>query len=238
MSSLTSAPLIGGQDLYTSSSVQLHRLGEYMVAGDGRAFRYCKAGGTALVPGKLYQAAAEITNHQNLTPSAAAIGDTSVTVTLGATAATANYYSGGYLNVTVTPGQGYQYKIKSHPAANGSATLVLTLEDPIKVALTTSSRIDLVPNPYSAVIVNPTTASSGAVGVAIHAVAASEFGWLQTKGAALVLADGAVTVGVNVSASNAVAGAVEAAVTAQGACGIAMTGIADTEYGVINLNLP
>lgn len=228
---------IAAHGLFEESTTQRHRLGELVTAGDGRAYRYCKAGATALVPGKLQQAAAEATNHQNVAPAAAAIGATSVTVTLGATAATANQYAEGFLAITVTPGQGYQYKIKSHPAADASATLVLTLEDPIEVALTTSSRCDLSTNPYSAVVVNPTTATSAAVGVAVNNIAASSFGWLQVRGPAVVLADGALTVGVNVSASNAVAGAVEAAVTAQAACGVCITGIADTEYGMVNLNI-
>jgi hypothetical protein len=40
-----------------------------------------------------------------------------------------------------------------------------------------------------------------------------------------------------VSASNGVAGAVEAAVTAQAECGYAMSGIANTEYGPIYLTI-
>lgn len=229
--------LIAAHGLFEESTSQRHKLGEIVTAGDGRRFIYVKAGGTALVPGKVQQAPAEVTNHQNLTPAAAAIGATSVTVTLGATAATANQYAEGYLAVTVTPGQGYMYKIKSHPAADASATLVVQLEDPIEVALTTSSRCDLVVHPCSAVIVNPATASSGPVGVAVNNIAAGSYGWLQIGGPCNVLADGAVTVGVNVSASNAVAGAVEAAVTAQAALGYALTGIADTEYGMVMLRI-
>ena len=237
MSELTQAPEVIGQDLFSSSSIQEHALGERAVTPDGRAFRYCKVGETALVPGKIYQAAAEITNHQDVVPAAAAIGDETVTVTLGATVATANFYAGGYLMVSVTPGQGYSYKIKSHPAASSSATLVLTLEEPIEVALTTSSNIDLVANAYSAVIVNPTAASGVVAGAAVYPIAASEYGWLQTHGPANILNDASSTVGTNVSASNSTEGAVEASVTAQAALGIAMTGIATTEYGAIFLTI-
>ena len=234
---LTSDLLITAADLLSDSSTQAHNLGERAVSNDGRAFRYVKMGAVAAVPGKLYQAPAEITNHQNLTPTAAAIGDTSLTVTLGATAATANYYSSGWAVVTVTPGVGYQYKIKSHPAASSSGSLTLQLEDKITVALTTSSRIDLVPNPYSGVVVNPTTATSSPVGVAVTAITASQYGWLQTRGPATLLADGAVTVGTSLAASNAVAGAVEAFTGVQAPVGIALTGIADTEYGAVLLGI-
>lgn len=212
-------------------------LGAKFVDQSGKAYRWALNGATAMVPGKLYQAPAEITDHQGLTPAAAAIGATQVTVALGATAATANQYSQGYLVVTVTPGQGYRYRISANPAAALSTSMVVTLEDPILVALTTSSRVDLVLNEYSGVIVNPSTASSCPVGAAIYPVAASTYGWVQTGGVASLLADGAVVVGTNVCASNATAGAVEAATGVQALVGIAQTGIATTEYGAVKLTL-
>ena len=233
MSSLSTALQIVGQDLYTSSSTPAHQVGARAVTGDGRVFRYTKCGGTALVPGKLYQASAEVTANQDLAVAAAAIGATTVTTTSTVTV-TANQYAGGYVMVTVTPGQGYQYKIKSHPAATG-AVVTLTLEDPILVALTTSSRIDLVASPYSGVIVNPTSASSAAVGAAVYPVVAAEYGWLQTHGICNLLADGSVTVGTLLCASNGTAGAVEAFTGVQAAVGIAVTGIATTEYGSVSL---
>lgn len=202
---------------------------------NGNAYRRCLNGAVAMVPGKLYQAPAEITNHQDLTPTATAVGATSLTVTLGATAVTENQYAGGYVVVTVTPGQGYRYLISSHPAAALSASLTLTLADPIAVALTTSSRVDLVLSPYSGVIVSPTTASSTPVGVAIYAAGVSTYSWIQTGGVASILADGALAVGTNVVASNAVAGAVEAATGVQALVGIAVTGVADTQYGAVKL---
>lgn len=228
---------ITAHGLMQESTTQLHNLGALAQSADGRMFRYAKAGASALVPGTLVQGPAEVTNHQNVAPAAAAIGDTQVTVTLGATAATANQYAEGWLVGTVTPGQGYAYKIKSHPAAASAATLTLTLEDPLEVALTTSSRLDLVANPYSAVIINPTTASSSPVGAAVNNIAAASYGWIQVQGPCCLLNDGGSTVGTNVSASNGTAGAVEAAVTAQAACGYAMTGIATTEYGAIFLTI-
>lgn len=227
-----SGPQVVGQTLFSSVATALHSLGEIVNTNDGRSFRYAKAGGTALAVGKLQQSQAETTAHQNLTSAAAAIGATE-TITSAITV-TANQYAGGYLLVTVTPGEGYQYKIKGHAAVT-SAAVTLTLDDSIQVALTTSSRYDLVANPYSAVIVNPATASSAPVGVAVYPVVASEFGWLQVKGVANILSDAGSTVGTNVSASNATAGAVEAAVTAQAAIGVAVTGVTTAEYGAFKL---
>ncbi len=222
-------------DLTLNTSTQQHTLGARATTGDGRIFRYCKAGGTTLVVGKLQQSSAEDTGTQNLACAAAAIGATTVTTTTTVTV-TANEYAEGFLVVTVTPGEGYQYKIKSHPAATAAA-VTLTLEDPIVVALTTASRVDLVRNQYSAVIVNPTSATSAPVGVAVTAITNAQFGWIQTAGYATILSDAGSTVGTNVSASNATAGAVEAAVTAQAAIGVAVTGVATTEYGMFDLFL-
>lgn len=242
MAQMTGDLQIVAADLTHNSSIQMHNLGERAVTPDGRSFRYVKVGATATVTGKLYQAPAEVTNHQNLAPTAdVAAGDLSFTVTLGATAATANQYAGGWAVVTVTPGVGQMLKIKSHPAANASATLLLTLEDPVGVALTTAaSKIDLVPNPYNGIILNPTTASSSSVGSAVQIITANQYGWLQVGGPSCLLADGDLTVGTTVVASNAVAGAVESGADAtdtQQVIGKAMTGVANTEYGAVMLFL-
>jgi hypothetical protein len=238
MSKLASALQISPQDIFSYTSTQQADLGAIAKTADGRTFRYVKAGGTALVVGKLQQNAAETTAWENLTAVAASVGDTTIASTSTVTL-TANQLAGGFAIITVTPGVGYIYQISGH-AAYSAAAPTLALTDPIQVALTTSSRIDLVPSPYSAVIVNPATATGAPVGVAVAPITASYFGWVQSGGIAAVLADGAITVGTNVIASNAVAGAVEpGADTAdlQATVGTAFTGIADTEYGAVNLLL-
>lgn len=223
----------------SESAPQGGSLGQFAMTAGGRQFRYCLVGGTALVAGKLYQAPAEITDHQNMACSTAAIGATSITVTLGATAATANQYAGGYAVVTTGTGAGYTYKISSNPAANASASLVITLDDPIQVAtLAADSKIDLFPNPFNGVIVNPTTASSAPVGVAVYAAAAASYSWLQVSGPCAVLSDGGDAVGAEVVASNGTAGAVEDATgTAQAVIGVRLTGAATGEYGLLDLHL-
>lgn len=198
------------QDIFTHSSTQGLPLGTRGESKDGRMFRYAKAGGTALVAGNLLQSPAEITNHAGLTPAAAAIGATTVTVTLGGTAATANQYAEGYLCTSTTPGHGYTYKIKSHPAADASATLVLTLEDPLVVALTTASTVDMCLNPYAGVIQSPTTETGVPVGVANFVMTDAYYGWIQTAGVASVLCQGTLAIGETAVVSNGTAGAVEA----------------------------
>ncbi len=241
MSQLTSDIGVGPFNIFDSSTLQEAPLGARAVTGDGREFRYVKAGGTALVPGKLQQSSAEITDHQNLAPTAnVALGATSFTVTLGSTAATANQYAEGWALITTSTGAGYMYQISSNPAADSAATMLVNLVDPLLTTLATStSKVDLIANPYKGVIVNPASASSAPIGVAVFAIPASEFGWIQTKGVANVLADGTVTVGTALDASNATAGAVEAHPEAgvQAPVGTALTGIATTQYGAVNIDL-
>ena len=227
---------VSPQELMTDSSIQMATLGARATTGDGREFRYVKAGGTALVPGKLQQTAAETTAWENLSVAAAAIGDKSITTTSTVTV-TANQLAGGYVAVSVTPGQGYMYRIRSHAAAT-AAVVTLYLEDPIQVALTTASYVDLISSPYAEVIINPSSATGTPIGVAVYPITAEYYGWIQTKGPANVLADGAITVGTNLVASNGTAGAVEPLAGVQASIGIAMEGISTTEYGMVYLNLP
>lgn len=196
-----------GQELLDISTTQKHKLGEKAVIG-GREYRYVQAGAATLVVGNVLQSAAQVANHQNLTPVAAAIGDTSITVTLGATAATENQYAEGLAIVDTTPGLGYAYPIESHPAANGSAAVTIRLGQPIQVALTTSSRITLVANRHKGVIQAPVTTLTGSVvGVAISALTASTYGWVQVKGEGAVLIAGTPAVGAAVISPSGTAGA-------------------------------
>jgi hypothetical protein len=201
---LTSDSQLVPQGLTEYSSVQLAPLGSKAVTSDGRIFRYCKVGATALVPGKLYDGNVTVANHQNLAVTAvAAIGATSVTCTLGATAATANQYANGILVVNDETGQGHSYLIKSNPAANLSASIVITLSDPLIVALDTTSEVSLMLNPYQGLTLHIAGTETGIpVGVGVTPVTALYYGWIQTRGMVSCLSDATpATVGAAVAAS-------------------------------------
>jgi len=195
---LTGFPLISGQDVYTNSSTQQMPLGVYAETDDGRGFRYVKAGATALVPGKVQQGPAEDTTNYSpsggLSVAASAVGSYTVTLTSSVTIV-ANALAGGTLHVVITPGLGQTYKIASNTAVTGAAGCVITLEDPIRVALTTSSKIQLRENIYSGVIVAPATMTNVAVGVAVSAITANYYGWIQTHGIVSCLETGTGTCG-------------------------------------------
>jgi hypothetical protein len=205
---LNSAVQVSGQHTQSSSTTPKHALGTRGVTRDGRVFRYCKAG-ALLVAGNVIQSPAQIANHLNTAVLAAAVGDKALLITPGATAGAANLYAEGVAIVSTTPGLGQTLGIRSHAAITASTEFTLNLydDDPVVVALTTSSKVDLQQNPYSAVIQAPVTTLTGAiVGVAGFAIPSGEYGWLQTWGMCGVLIDGTPGVGMAVSSPAAVAG--------------------------------
>lgn len=197
------------QDVFTSSVTQAHPLGTRGYTSDGRRFRYSRAGAADLVAGNLIQAAAPVPNHLANTPPVVALGALSFTYTPGATGAAANFYAEGYLQVDTTPGNGYTYQVSGHPAITSSTAFTLTLKDAIQVALTASSRVGLMPNPYRDVIQTPTTITAAVVGVAPIIITAAQYGWLQTWGAASTLINGTPAITAPVINSATTAGAVD-----------------------------
>jgi hypothetical protein len=227
-----------GQGIHEISATPVCNLGTKAVLPDGRAFRYAKAGGTGLEVGKLMQSAAIVPNHQNCAATVAAIGATTVSLTLGNTALTANYYAGGTLTVNAGTGLGQVFTIKSHPAADASAAVVVTLVDPIRVALaSSSSKVSLSTNPYDGVIIFPTTPTGAPVGVTPIAVTAAYYFWIQTHGLAACLMDGTPAMSSVLSPSNGTAGAVEGGVITQGAVAMAVGTGVNAEYQPVFLLL-
>jgi hypothetical protein len=214
------------------------QLGQMIGGDDGRRYVYAKSG-SALVAGTLYQTAAEVTANENLAVTATAIGATSVTTTTTVTV-TKNQYQGGYLTVTTSAGAGIMYRILSHQAAT-SAVVTLVLEDPITVALTTGSRIDLTPNPYNGVIVQSVSGSlTGATaGAAVCAVTSGNYCYLQVAGPGVLLNDaaGALTVGQDLIPSASVAGSVRLATAGIPSVGTASEGAAASEFFNAFLNI-
>lgn len=238
MSTLSSVTLVNPQDIFSTSSTQGTSLGATASTGDGRMFRYCLAGGTTLVPGKLQQASAEDTsNYQNLAAAATSIGASQVVISTSTTV-TANALTNGLLVVTTSTGAGYTYGIASNTATSAAVGLTINLSDKIVVATDTNSRFDVIPNPYANIVVNPTAASSAVSGAAIYPITNAQYGWLQVTGPiGLLVDDQTVVVGTSVAASNQAAGAIEPFTGVQAPVGIALTGAATTQYGLVNLHL-
>lgn len=238
---LSTTPEAIGQDVYENSSVQTMPLGAYTETTDGRGFRYVKVGASDLVPGKVYQSPAEDTTNMTLsgghTPAVAAIGSTTVTLSNAITLA-ANKLAGGYLSVNVTPGQGQLYKIKSNTAVSAAAGCVITLEDPIRVALTASSRVIFLPSPFDGVVIDPGTATGNAVGVAVCVISAGNYGWLQVKGPCSVLFTGSGVAGKSVGLlTGGTSGSLAPAIAGTQILGWNMGTSITTEYALIYLTM-
>lgn len=240
----------------TSNDTSLATLvGSKYDTSDGRTFALIQNGGTALVSGVLVQGPVAIgANHTGLTLSTAAIGATQITATLGATAVTANQYQGGFLVISAGTGIGQTLRIASHPAAALSTTVVLTLEDPLKVATATSdSKGTLVLPQYgsangadvrtSGCVVCPTTLTGPIIGVTVSPIPAStatvpSYGFIQTQGPVACLNDANTSIGLDLMHSTNTPGAVMTYVVAtSGRVGTSTVAGETTKAQLINLQL-
>ena len=195
-------------------------VGTRMILPAGRVFRYAFSNG-AVGAGKGVQSSIALANQDTaLVPAAAAVGDKSVTLTFGTspnTDVTADQYANGYLLVNDVDGEGHVYRIKgkgAHVAADVSASpaveIFLQDGDTIATALTTSSEVGLVANPYQDVIITPAGAQTArCVGYTACEVADNTYFWVQTWGEAAVFADGTLVIFRPIRVSDGVAGAVE-----------------------------
>ncbi len=238
-------------------------VGQKFDTSDGRELALVQNGAVALVSGVLVQSEAENTAFQKLAMTIPAaqpgtVGGTQILVTNGGTVLNANKYGGGYVIVASGPGIGQFLKIASHQAAAASATFIVNLEDPIQVAVTASSKISLLQNPYANVIITPaTTATGGCVGVTLSPLAAStaatydgtsgaltvaglaQYGLITVHGPAACLVDNSVTnVGYPLGVSKVTAGTVGiATLTSTPQIAEAMQTLTSANTGLIYLYL-
>lgn len=186
------------QDVWATSATPENILGSKVITNDGRIYRYVLNGATELAPGKLTIAPAgfeAVDNHADLATNTAAIGDTTVTVTLGGTAVTANEYAGGQLVINDDTGEGISYGIDSHPAQSSTTgDVVITLSEPILVAFGAGTTATLVKNKFNGVVIaTGGTQTSVPVGVPNVTIPADYYGWVQTGGTCAVLQSGTNT---------------------------------------------
>jgi len=191
----------------TTDGAQAHNIGERVYDSD-RIFRYAIAG-EALAAGYLTTEPTGNTSLTNMAVVTGAIGSKVINFTNASTTSTANYYDEGYVCVTFGTGIGQTYKISSMAALVSAANSNVYLNDPIKVALDTTSRIDIVPNPWNRVLHTAiiTPLSTGVPLIAVTAL--GDYCWLQTRGVCAVFSDNTVAAGSRVMEDGSVAGAVD-----------------------------
>lgn len=189
-----------------------HNIGEKVHAAD-RIFRFAVAG-EALAAGYLTTEPTGNTSLTNMAVITGTAGTKEIVFTNAATTTTAGYFDEGYVCVTYATGIGQTFKVRELPALVSGATSTVKLFDPIKVALDTTSKIDIVANPWNRVL-HTATATLHPTGVPLVAVtAAGDFCWLQTRGVCAVFSDSTIAAGSRVNQDGSVAGAVEIVVEA------------------------
>ena len=229
----------GTVDPFTSGASQLFPLGSKLLYGN-TTYRYCKMAATAVTAGKCVTHAASIAHHFDLAPTAdVAAGETAISVETAGTDITLNQYAGGYLYINDGAGEGQMLRIRSNPAHDHSSdpSIVITTYDDLATAITASSstRITLIADPLSALIVQAATTTGATMGVTAVDMAASHFGWMAVSGPQAVLTSGTLVVGnhaVPLGASGAVGPAAGDVIQV---IGTVMIVNVTTDYSLINL---
>jgi len=227
----------GTVDPFTSGLTQLFPLGSRLLYGN-TVYAYGRLASTAVTAGKCVTHAASIAHHFDLTPTAGvAAGETAISVETAGTDITLNQYAGGYLYINDAAGEGQMLRIESNPAHDHSAdpSIVITCYDDLATAITTSSRVTLIPDPRSGQIVQAATTTGATLGVTVVDMAASAYGWFSVSGPATVLTSGTLVVG-NHAVPLGAAGAVgPAAGDVIQVIGTVMIVNVTTDYSLINL---
>jgi len=229
-----------------------HNFGTKMYINDS-VWVYGQMGGTVGVAGSLYQSEAVTANWNSKTvDTARAVGATQISATLGATATVKDEFDEGYVVIEDDAGEGLLYHIArawkdedSNAAADGSAvqTVNLISGESVQVALTTATTLSFFKNKLDEVIVHPSPPTAAVVGLAMKAVTASYYCWLQVRGPASVKADGTLVAGKGVRASEDDDGAVAALdYDESGRDEVPLGSVidigTDTEHAAIDLNIP
>lgn len=230
-------------EIYLESSVQEDMLGALGMDQYGDLYRYAQVGASNITAGKLQVCPAPKANHHNVAATTAVTADgrtRSVTLTLGATAAVANEYAGGFLVANDVSPEGETYRITGHPAAASSATLAVEVDRPFVSNIATTSEFTLVHQVQNGVV-EAAVEERVPAGVPLVDMTAAYHGWLKIVGVAAVLQGDATNLGEELVQHASTAGAVDAASTTYGTAfayytvGKAKVAGVDTEFNPVDL---
>lgn len=211
-------------DVTRADSAPKYPIGQGFTRADGNVFRYGNVG-TATNAGQLvgpttasggatYGAAVVVTSASAIAEQAefpilpGQVGSHFVEVTIAAIAA--NKYQGGYLVCTRGTGLGETYRIIGNTATNTPATgnLHIRLAEPIKVALTASTGLIIVPSMFTDMAA-VATSSPQVAGVLMSTTTSTNlWAWICTRGVVSCAEDAAlaVTAGHQLTSSRITAG--------------------------------
>ena len=197
------------QELFTTSTDMQMEVGALMEDTGGDKYRYIKAGG-AVSAGHLVQAPApKTTAAHGVAVNTAANGDTSVTITAGAEAITANEYAGGTLAVVSGTAIGDSYPIIGNAAITAAGgSVVVNLGTPIRTTFGASDTVTLFHNPCNGAL-EAASSTRSPVGIAVEDIASGSYGWVKSHGIIGALADETLDLGSWLTSGTSTAGSVE-----------------------------
>lgn len=173
------------QGIYAISSTKKERIGTKRTLQDGRVFRYAKAGAAALSPGFLGFATQPDADYQyKAAPASVAVGTREITLTItsASPAIAADFFENGLFIIAAGTGIGEVYPIEGNSVVAASGTsIIITLKEPLRTALTSAAYFRLLPSPWSKVVETATEENVPA-GVPLVTVTAAYYYWAQTKG--------------------------------------------------------
>ncbi len=254
--------LLGNEgEQHNSYTDQRWPLGQVMAMIDGRTYRFGLNGAGAATAGKLFQSEVPDGNFDTQAVPSSTVntaGNRTIRATLSANAIVKDLFAEGYAvtEAAAGAGEGYAYKIKTHPASAGSEDVTFTLESPLKHTLNTSDTVTLIRNPGAQVIIHPAPPTAALYGVAAGAIAAASYGWFAVRGPQPVLVVGTHVIGGGLIATGTVTGSPDGSVEASGVAitttaatiaqvteftgayvGTCIEVAPTTGYGLANLNL-
>ncbi len=205
--------------IYSASTVKNpdYNIGDHVVLPDSREFRYAKSSGECASGQSVDFDQTGVQAYANA-GVAAAIGDTTVTVSAGTHSAIAKDELRGGFFVSWPAALKDQFRgIIGNDASDANAAITVYLDGPLTVALTTSTGCELYENPYASV----KTASNAALGKggvpAVYISAANIYFWVQTRGPAWIAPQSTLIANEGVGAMFRHDGSLEAVATALGA---------------------
>lgn len=206
---------------HNSYTDQRWPLGTLMLLQDGRHYRFAKNGAGAATAGFLFQSEVPDGNFDTqAVPSSTvnAAGNRTIRATLSANAIIKNLWAEGYAvtEAAAGAGEGYAYKITTHPLSAGSEDVTFELAAPLKHTLTTADTVTFMKHPADAVIIHPAPRTAHLVGVAAGAIAAASYGWFATGGPQPVAVVGTHVIGGGLIATGTVTGSPDGTVEAAG----------------------
>ncbi len=195
-------------------------LGSTLILPDGREYKFTLNDGTVEISGDAESCKNAVAGHTDVVATVAAIGATSVSGTMSATAAAVDIYTEGMVHVGDETGEGYSFRIKramtegaAHAAATSTGTLTVNFEagEKLQVAIDTTSDLTFTRNRYHSAMIHGSPPTALLTGISPGVCAASRFYWSQVKGyaACYVNTGNPVLAGLPVQASISVDGQIE-----------------------------